>query len=104
MLAMALSGYSRESRLAIRTSTEPDLPGIDLVHLKAFGSVEGLQLADLARELLRDETARACLSPVAESGDPRTGHVLFTAARVDGPGERPVACASVLNRAEHWRE
>jgi predicted N-acetyltransferase YhbS len=41
--------------------------------------------------LLRDETAVPYLSIVAESGGGLTGHVLFTAARLDSPGESPVA-------------
>jgi len=69
-----LSSLSRESLLAIRHSTDSDLPAVDPVDLDAFGPLEGPGIVDLVRKLLRDEAAR------------------------------PVACASVSNRPECGRE
>ncbi len=77
--------------MEIRPATESDLPEIARVHLEAFGPAEGPVIAALVEELLQDQTALPSLSLVAESeGRPR-GHVLFTAARLGAPGERPTA-------------
>ncbi len=46
---------------------------------------------DLVGDLLRDRTAEPSLSIVADSGGRLTGHVLFTAARLDSPGGSPAA-------------
>ncbi len=75
----------------VRPSTDSDLPEISRIHLEAFGPGEGPEIVELVADLLRDETARPTLSLVAESDGELRGHVLFTAARVDGPGESPVA-------------
>lgn len=77
--------------MEIRPSAVSDLQAISQVHLDAFGPVEGPEIVDLVSGLLRDETAVPYLSIVAESGGRLTGHVLFTAARLDLPAEGPVA-------------
>lgn len=77
--------------MEIRPSTDSDLQAISQVHLDAFGPVEGPEIVNLVSELLRDETAVPSVSIVAESGGRLTGHVLFTAARLDLPGASPVA-------------
>jgi predicted N-acetyltransferase YhbS len=77
--------------LKLRLSTDSDLPAISRIHLDAFGPAEGPEIVDLVSALLSDETAVPYLSIVAESGGELTGHVLFSAARLDSPGESPVA-------------
>jgi len=80
-----------ERLLRIRLSADSDLQAISQVHRNAFGPVEGPEIVDLVRGLLRDETAVPYLSIVAESDGTLAGHILFTAARIDLPGESPVA-------------
>ncbi len=80
-----------EPVLEVRPTTDADLESIARIHGDAFGPEEGPVIVDLVRELLRDETALPRLSILAESEGRPTGHVLFTAVRLDGPGERPVA-------------
>ncbi len=83
--------FHAECALEIRRSADSDLQAVSLVDLDAFGPVEGPEIVDLVRELLRDESAVPYLSLVAESRGRLTGHVLFTAARFDLPCESPVA-------------
>ncbi len=77
--------------MELRLSADSDLPAISRVHLDAFGPEEGPEIVDLVSALLSDETAVPYLSIVAESGGELTGHVLFTAARLDSRGKSPVA-------------
>lgn len=77
--------------LEVRPSVDSDSSAISRVHLNAFGSAEGPEIVDLVSALLRDETAVPYLSIVAESGGRLAGHILFTAARLDSPGEAPHA-------------
>ncbi len=77
--------------MELRLSADSDLPAISRIHLDAFGPAEGREIADLVGALLSDETAVPYLSIVAESGGELTGHVLFTAARLDSSSESPVA-------------
>ena len=74
-----------------RPSTESDLDAIYTVHRDAFGPVEGPEIADLVAGLLGDETAMPYLSLVAESAHGLSGHILFTAARIDSRSHVPVA-------------
>ncbi len=77
--------------MEIRLSDDSDLPAISRIHREAFGPDEGPEVDELVRDLLQDPTAEPSLSLVAESDGTLAGHILFTAARIDGPGESPVA-------------
>ena len=67
--------------MKIRKASAEDLQTVLAVERAAFGQVEE---ADLVRDLLADPTAQPCLSLLAEDGDDPVGHVLFTAARIEG--------------------
>lgn len=58
-----------------------DLQDVLLVQRLAFG---GDEEAELVRDLLRDPTAQPVLSMLAREHDESVGHVLFTAARLEG--------------------
>jgi putative acetyltransferase len=58
-----------------------DLENVLLVERLAFGEDE---VAELVRELVDDPSARPLLSLLAWDGDRPVGHILFTAARLDG--------------------
>lgn len=70
-----------------RSATSSDLPAIRACIAAAFGAEEGPEIAALVSTLLADPTAEPVLSLVAESGGVITGHVLFTAVRIDGAGK-----------------
>lgn len=65
----------------IRTATETDLDTVLTVERAAFGSDEE---AGLVRSLLADPSAEPCLSLLAWEGDQAVGHILFTAAQIEG--------------------
>lgn len=75
----------------IRRANHSDLAAICEVHREAFGQAQGEEIVDLVRGLLRDETATPVLSLVAEIDGRVVGHVLFTAARVQGSEQSVVA-------------
>ena len=58
-----------------------DLEGVLCVEREAFG---GDEEAELVRDLLNDPSSHPLLSLVARDGDRPVGHILFTAARLDG--------------------
>ena len=68
--------------MQIRTSTTDDSEAIRNVHLDAFSTAEGPEVAELALKLLQDPTAEPKLSLVAEEHGKLIGHVLFTAATI----------------------
>lgn len=68
----------------IRESGTEDLAAIRGVHEDAFGDPEGPLIAQLASELLNDETARPLLSLLAEDNGRIVGHVIFSSVKVEG--------------------
>jgi len=68
----------------IRRSEAGDAPALRELHEAAFGPDEGPLIADLVDALLRDPTAEALLSLVAEADEALIGHVLFTRVRIEG--------------------
>ena len=80
--------------MKIREATDSDLDAVLLVEREAFG---GPDEAELTRALLGDPTAEPRLSLLAFEDDRPVGHVLFTAAHVDGsPDAGPVAILAPL--------
>lgn len=66
-----------------RESSTEDLAAIRGVHEAAFGDPEGPLIAQLAAELLNDETARPLLSLVAEDNGRIVGHVIFSSVKLE---------------------
>ncbi len=67
----------------IRVAEPTDLDAIRYVHLDAFGD-EGESIAELALNLIQDESAHPILSLVAEADGEVLGNVIFTAVYVEG--------------------
>ena len=59
-------------------------PEILAVHQAAFGGQKGIEIRQLVESLLEDKTALPRFSLVAVHNDMIIGHILFTAAIVDG--------------------
>ncbi len=72
-------------------ATPPDLDDVLLVEREAFG---GDEEAGLVRDLLNDRSAQPVLSLLARERERPVGHILFSAARIEGPREG--ASASIL--------
>jgi len=68
----------------IRHSNQHDIKAIAALHRLAFGSEEGDSVADLAVDLIADESSLPVMSLVAQEQDHLIGHILFTAVAVDG--------------------
>lgn len=67
--------------MRIRTANLSDLGAIRRIHLKAFDSEEREQVADLAKELLRETSVPETIHLVAESDGALVGHVAFSPVR-----------------------
>jgi len=70
------------------------MDSIMAIHVEAFGGEKGLEIAELAKGLLGDNTAVPVLSLVAVKGDVPVGHIVFTKARLTGAGN--VVSARIL--------
>ncbi len=70
--------------MQIRESEQGDLEAIRALHLSAFDESEAAEVSQLAIDLLQDETALPILSLVAEEPGQIVGHVIFSAAAIDG--------------------
>lgn len=70
----------------IREAAPADLDAVYAVERAAFG---GDEEADLVAALMDDPTAEPRVSLLAFEGGRAVGHVLLTAARLDGPGVPP---------------
>ncbi|AFL74542.1 GNAT family N-acetyltransferase [Thiocystis violascens] len=90
-------------QIQIRQTTNAETPAIcDLIEA-AFGDEQGLEVAQLTRDLLADPSAQPLLSLVAtaqrtEIGDPPLGHILFTHAKIhtgSAPSD-PIPSAAIL--------
>ncbi len=66
----------------IRESKNDDVNSIRLVHEDAFGEPEGKVVAQLACDILADETAKPLLSLVAEENKQIVAHILFSAVKI----------------------
>ena len=71
----------------IRESKSKDLNSIHLVHEDAFGEPEGKVVAQLACDILVDETAKPLLSLVAEDIDKIVGNIIFSSVKIVGNAE-----------------
>lgn len=80
--------------LQIVEATESDLDDVLAVERLAFGQDEE---AELVRELLADPSASPLLSLLARESDRAVGHILFTAARIEGaPEDSPASILAPL--------
>lgn len=73
-----------EPSVSIRPAGDGDLDAVLAIERAAFGEDDE---AELVRALLEDPSAAPLLSLLAFRGDQPVGHVLFTAARVEGAPE-----------------
>ena len=71
----------------IRESKSEDLNSIRLVHEDAFGEPEGKVVAQLACDILADESAKPFLSLVVEEGGKIVGNIIFSPVKIKGNEE-----------------
>jgi predicted N-acetyltransferase YhbS len=71
----------------IRESNKNDLNSIRLVHENAFGEPEGKVVAQLACDIMNDETAKPLLSLVVENNDAIIGHIIFSSVNIESSDE-----------------
>jgi predicted N-acetyltransferase YhbS len=77
--------------MIIRESNVGDIDAIRRVHEDAFDRPENETVAQVACNLLADETARPLLSRVAEIRGNVVGHIIFSSVRIEG-NEELTAC------------
>ncbi len=70
--------------MMIRAADYRDSERIGKLHRDAFGDPEGAAVAQLAQDLLIDETARPVLAWVAERDGELIGSVIFSTVRIAG--------------------
>ena len=97
-MAGAWSAQARRDPMGVHVriveAAASDLQYVLEVERLAFG---GDDEAELVRDLLGDPTARPLLSLLAWEDDRPVGHILFTAARLQGaPGDVPVSILAPL--------
>lgn len=78
--------------IRIRETSDADEEALRGIHETAFGPDEGPVVAGLTGDILRDPSARPVLSLVAEDAGRAVGHILFSAARLDG-ADSGTACS-----------
>lgn len=69
--------------MSIRESKSEDLKSIRLVHEDAFGKPEGKVVAQLACDILADESAKPLLSVVAEDDGKIVGSIIFSSVKIE---------------------
>ena len=72
----------------IRPSVPADIDVILTLHLRAFGTEEGAEIADLVRNLFDDPSALPLFSFVAAVETNIIGHILFSRVSIDGPSDK----------------
>lgn len=70
--------------MKIRHTVKNDTPAILHVHMKAFGSVKGGEIAQLVDDLFCDESALPSHSLVAVDDGVIVGHILYTKVTISG--------------------
>lgn len=70
--------------MTIRESKISELDSIYALHVDAFGEPEGTIVAQLACDILNDETAKPIYSFVAESQEEIVGHIVFSTLKIEG--------------------
>lgn len=100
-----VSNTKNSMTLGIRKSTESERTEIRNIHINAFGEQEGPVIANLATDLLDDETAKPLLSLVAIENGKITGHIIFTNVKVSQTTEpvsaQILAPLAVLHNAQN---
>jgi predicted N-acetyltransferase YhbS len=71
----------------IRRAVQSDFQGISDLAMSAFGIAEGPEIVQLIGDLSADVTAQPVLSLVAVINESVVGHVLFSAVRLEPPGQ-----------------
>ncbi|MGE0876507.1 MAG: GNAT family N-acetyltransferase [Burkholderiales bacterium] len=71
----------------IRLAARSDREGIRAVHLRAFPEGEGRLVANLASDLLDEETQPETIALVAETGGGVVGHIAFSPVTADTRGD-----------------
>ena len=70
--------------ITIREATQDDLASIRAIHLEAFPEAEAHLIAELAADLLSQESDPQTVSLVAAAGDQVVGHGAFSPVHADG--------------------
>jgi putative acetyltransferase len=80
-----LIGANRASMtITIRKASQDDLASIRAIHLEAFPEAEARLIAELAADLLSEESDPETVSLVAVEGDEVLGHGAFSPVHADG--------------------
>lgn len=74
--------------MIIRKTDTDDLSAILSIHKEAFGGDKGVEVAELTRALLADDTAEPRVSLLAVVEDMAVGHILFTKSQLPESNER----------------
>ncbi|WP_108651139.1 GNAT family N-acetyltransferase [Dongshaea marina] len=78
------------AQLNIRETNADDHPLIRQIHEDAFGEPEGKTIAQLACDMLNDETAKPLLSLIAHRDNRPVGHILFSNVTIEGHEQQSV--------------
>ena len=70
--------------MIIRESISSELDAIRILHMDAFGKPEGEVVAQLACNILDDESAKPLLSLVVPEKEIITGHIIFSSLKIEG--------------------
>ncbi len=79
--------------IKIRQSTEPDLQNILRIYKSAFPEEQGIEVAGLTEDLLKDPTAKPYLSLLAEHEEQPIGHILFTRVEISNDNTKATILA-----------
>lgn len=71
----------------IRKSESNELDAIHALHVDGFGEDEGEMIAQLACDILNDESAEPLLSLVAVEDEKIIGHIIFSTMKIEGNEE-----------------
>lgn len=88
----------------IRESNSEDINAIRSLHEEAFGEPEGKVVAQLACDILIDETAMPLLSLVAEENNKIAGHVIFSSVTIEGDKELSVYILAPLAVSKDYQK
>lgn len=86
--------------MQIRPSTSADFDAIHALHLAAFDESEAETVANLACDILTDESAEPLISLVADENQSIIGHIVFSAMSIQDADDVNAAILAPLAVAE----
>ena len=88
----------------IRESKSEDLNSIRLVNKDAFGEPEGEVVAQLACDILADESAKPLLSVVADDDGKIIGSIIFSSVKIEGNEELSAYILAPLAISKNYQQ